>query len=204
MRPVAKDAVPAIILLAAGASVRLGQPKQLVQFQGQSLLRRAAETAVAAAAGLPVLVVTGALHQGLLPELVDLPVQAVHCQEWEQGMGASLKTGLTQLSALVSSPTDCTIMLCDQPLVTPELLHQLAAMHQQTGQPIVASAYDDTVGVPVFFAASMLPLLLALPDAAGAGQVLRQHAELVTTVEFPDGAFDVDTPEQLAALRARE
>ncbi|MCA8829611.1 nucleotidyltransferase family protein [Hymenobacter pini] len=196
--------MPAVILLAAGASTRLGQPKQLVQFRGKSLLRRAAETAVAAAAGLPVLVVTGALHEELLPELTDLPVQAVRCPEWEQGMGASLKTGLTQLSASTGNPTGFVVMLCDQPLVTTELLQELEGVHQQTGQPIVASAYASTVGVPVFFAASMLPLLLALPDAAGAGQVLRQHAELVATVEFPDGAFDVDTPAQLAALRASE
>ena len=83
----------AIILLAAGSSSRLGQPKQLLVFEGQTLLRRAVETAVAAAATAPVVVVTGALHEELLPELAGLPVQVVCCQDWQAGMGASLKTG---------------------------------------------------------------------------------------------------------------
>ena len=196
--------MPAVILLAAGSSSRLGRPKQLVQFRGQSLLRRAATTAVAVAAGAPVVVVTGALHQELLPELAHLPVQAVQCPEWEQGMGASLKTGLHYLSQLSTAPTDTIVLLCDQPFVTPELLRQLESTHQQTGQPIVACAYAGIRGVPVFFAAAMLPALLALPDGSGAGYLLKRHAAQVAEVAFPAGALDVDTPEQVAALRALE
>ncbi|RSK44963.1 nucleotidyltransferase family protein [Hymenobacter rigui] len=196
--------MPAIILLAAGSSSRLGEPKQLVPFRGQTLLRRAAETAVAAAAGAPVVVVTGALHQQLLPELAGLPVHSVRCAQWERGMGASLKTGLQQLGQLISSPTDVIILLCDQPFVTPELLLQLETTHQQTDQPIVACTYADTRGVPVFFAAAMMPALLALPDGSGAGYLLKQHAAQVMEVSFPAGVLDVDTPEQVAALRALE
>ncbi|WP_426491136.1 nucleotidyltransferase family protein [Hymenobacter sp. 102] len=192
----------AIILLAAGSSTRLGRPKQLLPYQGRTLLRRAAETAAAAASGGAVVVVTGALHTELLPELAGLPVQAVHNPNWTAGMGASIQTGLNFLETRPQPPTAVTILLCDQPFVTSGLLAELRATHHRTGQPIVASAYANTQGVPVYFAAGALPLLQALPAEAGAGQLLRRHAALVAAVPFPLGAVDVDTPEQYVALLA--
>lgn len=191
----------AVILLAAGSSSRLGQPKQLLSYQGRTLLRRAAETAVTAAAGAPVIVVTGAQHELLLPELASLPVVVARCPTWEQGMGASIQAGVAALDALPPL-SSVTVMLCDQPFVTPALLAKLRETHVRTGRPIVASVYAETRGVPVYFAAEALPLLRALPAGAGAGQLLRQHAALVATVPFPLGAVDVDTPEQYAALLA--
>ncbi|WP_242581781.1 nucleotidyltransferase family protein [Hymenobacter telluris] len=193
----------AIILLAAGSSSRLGQPKQLLQYQGQTLLRRAAETAVTAAAGTPVVVVTGALHEELLPELAGLLVQTVRCHTWQLGMGASLKTGLAALENKGPALHSVLVMLCDQPFVTPTLLQQLLTAHNTTGQPIVAAQYGEVRGVPVLFGAEALPLLHQLPDAAGANQLLKQHPQLVATVPFPEGAIDVDTPEQYAALLAK-
>ncbi|MBC6699119.1 nucleotidyltransferase family protein [Hymenobacter puniceus] len=192
----------AILLLAAGSSSRLGRPKQLLQFHGQTLLRRAAETAIAAAIGAPVVVVTGALHQELLPELVGLPVAVVHNPDWAVGMGSSIQSGLRFLETVLPDSAGVTVMLCDQPFVTPALLAALRNTQVRTGRPIVASAYAETQGVPVYFAAEVLLLLRALPAGAGAGQLLRQHAALVAAVPFPLGAVDVDTPEQYAALLA--
>ncbi|TGD82391.1 nucleotidyltransferase family protein [Hymenobacter wooponensis] len=192
--------MPAIILLAAGSSSRLGRPKQLLAYQGKTLLRRAAETAVAAAAGAPVLVVTGALHEELLPELANLPVVAVHCANWAQGMGASIKYGLAVLESICAAWKSLLILLCDQPYVTPALLCQLEDTYAASGQPIIASEYGGVRGVPVFFSLEAVPLLRQLPSGAGAGQLLKQHPELVATVAFPEGAIDVDTEEQYAAL----
>lgn len=192
-----------IILLAAGSSSRLGQPKQLLSYQGQTLLRRAAETAVAAAAGAPVVIVTGALHEELLPELAGLPVQVVRCHNWQLGMGASLKTGLALLEKMGPALHSVLVMLCDQPFVTPDLLQQLIITHTTTGQPIVAAQYGQVRGVPVLFGAEALPLLHQIPDAAGANQLLKQHSQLVSIVPFPEGSIDVDTPEQYAALLRR-
>ena len=194
--------MPAIILLAAGSSSRLGRPKQLLPYQGQTLLRRAAETAVAAAAAAPVVVVTGAEHERLLPELQGLPVAPWRCPDWAVGMGASIRCGLTMLDSLCATWTEVVIMLCDQPHVTPALLRQLAETHEVTGQPIVASAYAGTQGVPVLFGTAALPLLRQLHVAAGAGQLLKQYPALVAAVPFPAGAVDVDTEAQYAALLA--
>ncbi|UOR03588.1 nucleotidyltransferase family protein [Hymenobacter aerilatus] len=191
--------VVGVLLLSAGSSSRLGRPKQLLPYEGQSLLRRAATTAVAAVLG-PVVVVTGALHAELLPELTDLPVQVVHCPTWQTGMGASLKAGLSVLEHHQPALTSILVLLCDQPHVTPTLLRQLVVTQLATQQPIVAAEYGSVRGVPVLFAESVLPLLRALPDAAGAQQLLRQHPEWVATVPFPAGAVDVDTEAQYAAL----
>ena len=95
-------------------------------------------------------------------------------------------------------------MLCDQPFVTPNVLHQLAATYAATRQPIVAAQYGAVRGVPVLFGAEVLPLLHNLPDTAGASQLLKQHPQLVATVPFPEGAIDVDTPEQYVALLATQ
>src|SRR5690349_24940455 len=122
--PCASCSMSAIILLAAGASSRLGQPKQLLLFEGKTLLRRAAETAVAAANGATVVVVTGALHEELLPELLGLSVKVVRCETWQAGMGASLQTGLQTLEKHAKPLQAVTVMLCDQPFVTAELLQQ--------------------------------------------------------------------------------
>lgn len=190
-----------ILLLAAGSSSRLGRPKQLLVYKGQTLLRRATETAVAAAQGAPVVVVTGALHEALLPELLGLPVEVVRCEKWQAGMGASLQTGLRALEKLARPLQSVTVMLCDQPFVTAELLRQLPAA-ASLAQPIAASTYNQVLGVPVFFGAAALPLLRQLPETVGAAQLLRQHPQLVASVDFPLGAMDVDTPEQYAALLA--
>ncbi|GAB3290878.1 nucleotidyltransferase family protein [Hymenobacter tenuis] len=196
--------MPALLLLAAGASSRLGRPKQLLPYQGKTLLRRAAETAVAAAAGGPVVVVTGALHEELLPELQGLQVQVIRCPSWQAGMGASLKTGLRHLQEIMPGLAAVTVLLCDQPHVTPALLRQLAETHTATQLPIVASEYGNVRGVPVLFGSDALRLLHQLSDAAGAAQLLKQHPELVATVSFPEGAIDVDTEAQYAALLARQ
>ncbi|RPD48351.1 nucleotidyltransferase family protein [Hymenobacter sediminis] len=196
--------MPAIILLAAGASTRLGRPKQLLRYHGQTLLRRAAETAVAAAAGAAVVVVTGAQHEALLPELAGLPVTAAQCLVWEQGMGASVKCGLAAIEKLEALDKGITLTLCDQPHVTPGLLQKLVATQTATGRPIVACAYAGVQGVPVFFSKAAVPLLRELQNEAGAGQLLKRYPELVATVPFPEGAIDVDTEAQYAALLAGE
>jgi molybdenum cofactor cytidylyltransferase len=162
------------------------------------LLRRAAETAVAANLG-PVVVVTGALHEQLLPELADLPVTVTRNQEWERGMGSSIKAGLVVAEA-AGPVTSVLIMLCDQPLITSELLRRLYQEHQQNSLPITATEYEGISGVPVLFAPDMLPLLRALPDGAGARQLLQQHPAWVAAVAFPAAALDIDTPAQYERL----
>ena len=187
----------ALLLLAAGASTRMGQPKQLLPYRGHSLLRHAAETAVASGCA-PVVLVTGALHEVLAVEVAGLPVQAVHNPAWESGMASSIRAGLAAVAS--SNPRAVLIMLCDQPLLTPQLLRQLVAQQLQTQAPVVAAAYGDTLGVPAVFARTILPTLAQLQGTQGANRLIASFGMAVGRVAFPAGLLDVDTPEQYAAL----
>lgn len=187
----------ALLLLAAGASTRMGRPKQLLPYHGRTLLRHAAETAVVAGCA-PIVLVTGALHDELLAEIVGLPILAVHNPDWETGMASSIRAGLAAVAA--AAPRAVLVMLTDQPLVTPELLQQLIVQQQATQAPIVAAAYGETLGVPAIFDKSLLPELLKLQGAQGAGRLIARLGAAVGQVAFPAGLLDVDTPAQYTAL----
>ncbi len=191
----------ALLLLAAGASTRMGQPKQLLPYRGRTLLRHAAETAVATGCA-PIVLVTGALHETLVAEVAGLPIQAIHNAGWETGMASSIRAGLAAIAE--TRPAAVLIMLSDQPLVTPELLRKLIARQQQTHATIVAAAYGDTLGVPAVFDQSVLADLRKLQGAQGANRLIASLGAAVGRVPFPAGLLDVDTPEQYAALLARQ
>lgn len=193
-------AIVGLLLLAAGSSSRLARPKQLLPYQGQTLLRHAAEVAVASPCR-PLVLVTGALHDELLPEIDGLPFHVVRNDNWADGMGGSIAAGLADLETAVEAPkVDAIIViLCDQPLLTEEIIGQLIVQFQATGQPVVASTYAGTQGVPALFSRELFPQLLALRGASGARELLQQYAHL-PTVDFPGGATDVDTEAQYAAL----
>jgi molybdenum cofactor cytidylyltransferase len=189
-----------LLLLAAGSSSRLARPKQLLPYQGQTLLRHAAEVA-AASPCRPLVLVTGALHDELLPEIDGLPFHVVRNDSWADGMGGSIVAGLAELeTASEAAKVDAVIViLCDQPLLTDEVIGQLIVQFQATGQPVVASAYAGTQGVPALFSREIFGQLLELRGAAGARELLQQYAHL-PTVNFAGGATDVDTEAQYAAL----
>ena len=191
----------ALLLLAAGASTRMGRPKQLLPWQGRTLLRHAAETAVASGCA-PIMVVTGALHEELLPELAGLPIRTVRNPDWATGMASSLQAGLAAVAD--ANPAAVLVMLTDQPLVTPGLLRQLLARQRQTRAAAVAAAYGDTLGVPAVFGQVLFPQLRQLQGAQGAGRLLATLGAAVDSVDFPAGLLDIDTPAQYAALTTPE
>ncbi|MGF7217897.1 molybdenum cofactor cytidylyltransferase [Spirosoma lacussanchae] len=188
----------ATLLLAAGSSSRLGQPKQLVQHEGQSLVRRMAGMALSVPTA-PVVVVIGANADLVRAELTDVPVQTVVNADWSEGMGSSLRAGLT---ALADQPIDAfLVLLTDQPHVTPDLLRQLIRTRQETGKGIVACQYGeaDHLGVPALFDRRYLPVFRQLTGDAGARKLIRQYTDDCAIVPFALGAIDLDTPQDLAA-----
>src|SRR5258707_219220 len=182
----------AAILLAAGGSTRMGPPKQLLKYQGQSLVRRSALAALASLCR-PVQVVVGCHADRVRQELNGLPVQIVDNDNWAMGMGSSIRAGLQ--AALDRTPhLDAAVfMVCDQPHVNASAIGRLLNAYQQTRAPVVASAYQNTTAVPALFGRSLFPDLLALPADQGAKAVIMTHAERVVSVSLPEGAMDVDT-----------
>ena len=181
--------IPAVIL-AAGASRRLGRPKQLVELAGESLLRRAVRAALAECS--PVLVVLGSGAAALEAHLAGLPVTIVPNPEWEEGMAASLRHGV---AALPAGSEAALFLVCDQLQVDAALLRRLLSAHRARPGAVVTCAYAGTRGTPSLFPARCFPELLELRGDRGARGLL--HGDDVALVPFPGGERDVDVPEDL-------
>ena len=193
------SAIP-LILLAAGGSTRMGRPKQLLPYGHSTLLRHAAEIAIASDCG-PVLVVLGAAAALTAAAIEGLSLCTVINPDWSKGMGTSLRLGMRTILES-SDPPAVIVMLCDQPAVTPELIHQLVERHH-AGAAMVAAEYSGVPAVPALIGREWFGELLRVADDAGARVLLKRHADRVTSVSFPDGALDVDTPEDYQQLLLR-
>jgi molybdenum cofactor cytidylyltransferase len=188
------------VILAAGASTRMGMPKQLLQFGGQTLLRRAASTALEARCR-PVIVVTGAYATASREALRGLDVQEAENQQWEAGISSSVRVGIKAFVTANPQATAIVLMLCDQPFVTHEVIAGLVAAHIETGRSIIASRYGGAYGVPALFGSAHFAELTALEGAAGAKQIIQKHLPKVHLLPFPGGEIDVDTPDDFVRLQ---
>jgi len=191
-----------IIILAAGASVRLGKPKQLLEFNGTTLLQHAVLEAVKSNAK-PVIVVLGANTDLFSKEIDQINVHVVTNTEWGEGMASSIRMGLETVLH-ISPLTDAMIfMLCDQPYVSAVLLNDLIDTQIKTGKPIVASDYGNTAGPPALFHKDFFSELMQLKGDTGAKKVIQKHSDEVATVLFNKGGVDIDTMEDYEALKNR-
>ena len=192
---------PALLLLAAGASTRMGRPKQLLPVHGQPLLRHVV-TSVLTAPVAPIVVVLGANAAAIAPCLAGLAVQTVVNENWSEGMGSSLRKGMEALLAAAPNTHRVIIALADQPDLSAGHFARLIETQHATGRPIVASVGEGISGPPVLFMAKYFPALLALRGDAGARTLLRDHVADVATVPLPS-ARDLDTPEDYQAFLER-
>jgi len=186
----------AIVILAAGRSSRLGQPKQLLRYQGKTLVEHAASTALASGAH-EVVVVVGAESERVRAVLSSLPIRIVENPDWQEGMGVSIRCGV---ASLLPDSGCVVIALCDQPKITADHLRHLVESCLESGSAIAASSYAGTLGAPCAFARSMFPNLLALQGDAGARDLIRNSQNQVAVVEFDAGNLDVDTPQDAVNL----
>ncbi|WAC12364.1 nucleotidyltransferase family protein [Dyadobacter pollutisoli] len=189
----------AIIILAAGNSSRLGEPKQLLKYQNKTLIRHITEAA-AETVGSNVIVVTGSNAELIQNEIDGLSFQLAHNADWQEGMASSIVTGVSKLITLNPQCQGAVIAVSDQPFVTSSLFRDLIQSNIQNGSGIVASSYDQTVGTPVFFSSSYFPQLLQLTGVEGAKKLIKRFESDVTTISFPLGSIDIDTQEDYGNL----
>jgi molybdenum cofactor cytidylyltransferase len=203
-QPMPENACAAVIL-AAGASTRLGQAKQLVAIEGESLLVRTVRMAREVECE-PIVVVTGFEAERMRDALADLPVVIAENADWRSGMGSSLRCGVAALNTLdkLNPPdvvvSDVLILVCDQIALSAALLREVLRVHARGERPITASLYARRAGVPAVFPAKYFPELLQVEGDRGARGILERHSGEVALVEFHDGVIDLDTPEQLRDL----
>jgi molybdenum cofactor cytidylyltransferase len=191
------------VILAAGPSTRMGKPKQLLRFCGETLLRRAASAGLEAGCR-PLVVVTGAHAAASREALRGLDVLEAENRQWESGMSSSVRAGIEALVAENPRTAGVVLMLCDQPFVTREVIAGLVRAYRETGSSIVASRYGDSFGVPALFGSAYFAELAALKGDAGAKQVVQKHLPKVHLLPFPRGEMDIDTPDDFARLESMD
>ncbi|MEH2228849.1 MAG: nucleotidyltransferase family protein [Nostoc sp.] len=189
----------AIMILAAGASTRMGTPKQLLLYQGRSFLQYITEIAIASVCQ-PVVVVLGANAEQIHPQIKQLPVKVVKNLDWASGMSTSIKSGIELLNNLPQKIEAVVITLCDQPFVSPQIINQLVDTYYSTKKPIIACEYGDTLGVPALFSQTFFSELATLKETSGAKKVINQNLNELFSIPFPLGDIDIDTPKDYEQL----
>jgi molybdenum cofactor cytidylyltransferase len=187
------------LLLAAGGSSRIGRPKQLVQFQGKTLIRRATEALVASRCD-QIVVVLGAEIDASTLEIADLPVNICINKDWQDGMSSTIRAGLKELVKLEPNLTAVAVTLCDQPHITTADIDLLINEFHLTKPPIVAAQYGETIGVPALFSKELFNDLLELKGDKGARQLIHDHIPFVETIEIEKAAIDIDLPDDADRL----
>jgi len=189
-----------IVILAAGASTRLGKPKQLLQYRGKTLLAHAINEAVNSNADA-IVVILGKDADLFKKEIDEKKVRVAINSSWEEGMASSLRLGLDTL--LTDKPyIDAVIfMVCDQPHVLSSILNELIITQQKTTKQIVTCNYGDSIGPPALFHKKYFKDLMKLSGDPGARKIIQQNMNDMTTILFPEGEIDIDTEEDYEELK---
>ena len=195
-----RDAVVGGLLLAAGGSSRMGRPKQLVEFDGKTLLRRAAAALLNSACG-PVAVVLGADVDAARNELTGLPVTVCVNKHWRDGMSSSIRSGLQALLKVKPDIAAVMITLCDQPFVTSDKIDLFITQFGRLKTAIIAAEYSGTVGVPALFSREMFHALMQLDGDKGARDLIRNRNDGIATIVVAEAARDLDSPDDLDKLK---
>jgi molybdenum cofactor cytidylyltransferase len=191
-----------LLILAAGPSTRMGQPKQLLEVNGEPILVRAVNAALASQVW-PVIVVLGANAEQIRPALARLPVLIAENPAWAEGMASSIRAGIATLQQFSRTIDAAVIALCDQPGFSAEVVARLIAAQAESGRSIVAARYAGRRGAPALFARNHFAALAGLTGEEGARTLLTSDAAQVATVDLPELALDLDTPGDYAAFTAR-
>ena len=179
-----------ILILAAGNSSRLGSPKQLIEFEGKTLIERITEIALSISE--EVLIVLGGNSELILPKIERFrdTILSVFNPHWKEGMGTSIRLGVERLA---KKSDLILVLLSDQPFISKVLLQNMLQTYANTKNPIVSCVYNNTLGVPILFEKSVFPELLKLSGDKGAKSFLHLYENKISLVEFPEGIIDIDT-----------
>lgn len=187
-----------ILIPAAGASERLGRPKQLVPYRGIPLLQHAVNIAKTLTAD-ELIVVTGAHESPVRKAIKDPSVNWVHNPHWQEGMGGSIAVGAAEVSGRADG---LLILLCDQWRVQASDLQALVETWQSDPGRIVTAKSGGQTMPPVIFPSSLLERIRRLSGDRGAQSLIGDYSDIVTPVPMDNAAFDLDTEVHLGDLKS--
>jgi molybdenum cofactor cytidylyltransferase len=206
----------AVIVLAAGRSSRLGTPKQLIELEGKTLLRRTVETVLASDIGAGwTSVVIGAWGRQCFRQIQDLPCQRISNPDWREGLSTSVKKGLRYWQGFNEvfdwlsmtedegfRRTDAVLFVpCDLPLLSAQHINTLLKAYRENDVPLVVSKFDEVLGTPALFDQWLWDELFELEGDEGARKIIQRHQDKAISVQFEGGKFDLDTPQDVEKFR---
>ena len=192
-----------LIILAAGKASRMGKPKQLLTYQGSSLISHAVKIGLNSNCR-PVIVVLGAYKEQVKPQIDKLPIEIIENSDWETGMSSSIRAGINAINQSNSNLDSVIIALADQPLISEAVFNQLIKEYRDTNNKIIAADYDDIVGVPALFDKNFFSELMDIEGDRGAKALIRKYRDEVLTVPVAEAAIDIDTPDDYQKLLSRK
>ena len=188
-----------IILLAAGSSSRMGQPKQLLPWGGQTLIEHQIQTLMQT--GESIIVVLGAYADLILPVIQKYPVIVAVNSDWKSGMASSVACGIKEMEQLESTADAVVITLVDQPLIPfthfEAMLNAFAGGHQQI---IASTSAEGWLGVPALFDKCYFSELQNLQGEKGAKTLIQQYPNKIKALECNEIINDIDTLESYQEL----
>ncbi len=189
-----------ILIIAAGESKRLGSPKQLLLYEGKTLINRLIDIAMGSG-DFPITLVLGANAEKIQAQLTTKNLQVVINEQWQQGMAGSIVVGLTNVLEKTPLIDGIMVLVCDQPFVNADKIQSLISLQQNSGLPIAACYYANELGTPALFHKSVFTDLLALKGDIGAKKIIKQRENEVAKLHFDEGVIDIDTMDDYNALR---
>ncbi len=190
-----------IVILAAGASTRLGKSKQLLKINDEPIICKVATIAVKLKDKFKLsqpIVIVGKDAPKVERILAFSDVLTIYNEQWKDGMGSSVATAAKKLK---SDSTAILLMTCDQVLITYEALVTLIQCWHLSPEKIIASFYNKTLGIPVIFPAKYFPELCLLGADKGAKGLLKKYKDDVVPFDCPLATQDLDTKDDEAKVR---
>ena len=181
----------AIVILAAGASKRMGRPKQLLKWGSESLVSHAISKALEL--GSPeVILVLGANHEAFESEINHFPITILKNENWEEGLGKSIACAANYVLKSKLKTSSLLITLADQPLIDTDFLNGIIQKFSQNQNQIVSTSYEKgKKGVPVLFDACYLGELSNLSVDNGAKRLLKKHQSYINSLQFRHKNLDI-------------
>jgi len=191
----------AVLILAAGSSSRFKEPKQLLDYNGKSLIEHAVDSAIHSNIG-PVLTILGSSIRKISEKLKSYQddITIVENKNWEKGVSSSIQVGLNEVQKKYPNIYGVLIMLSDQPKIDVNHLVKMIRSHYTFGKNIIASGYGGSFGVPAFFHRSLFHFFDKLEGDHGAKPIISKLKRDVHVVPNPEAELDIDTTEDYKKL----
>jgi molybdenum cofactor cytidylyltransferase len=186
-----------IIILAAGSSSRMDEPKQLLSYKNKTFLQHIVSEAKFADLD-PIVCVTGFQAERVGANISGMGADIVFNADWAEGMGSGIASGIKHI---LHTDLDAIILaVSDQPHVSADLFRKMETLKASSGKGIVACAYAGTLGTPVLFGKDYFDRLKLLNGNEGAKKIVQLNLNDVSSIEFEKGSVDIDTKQDYEKL----